>query len=98
MMTQGRPRGRIDADTASEVAIAALGFLAADGDRLSRFLALSGLGPDNLRSAAAQPGFLGGVLAHLLADESLLHVFAAEHGVAPETVVAAHARLESAGG
>lgn len=97
MTTPFGRRRRLDDETATGTAIAALGFLAADAERLSRFLALSGLGPENLRAAAEQPGFLVGVLAHLLADEPLLHVFAAEHGLAPETVVEAHARLERSG-
>ena len=36
----------------AEAAIAALGFLADDPERLERFLALSGLGPHNLRRDA----------------------------------------------
>jgi len=91
-------RRRLDDDAAAATAIAALGFLAADPERLSRFLALSGLGPETLRAAAGEPSFLAAVLAHLLADESLLHVFAAENGLAPETVGEAHARLDGGRG
>ena len=50
---------------ATDAGIAALAFLAEDEERLSRFLALSGLGPHNLREAAAQPTFLGAVLEYL---------------------------------
>jgi hypothetical protein len=75
------------------LAIAALGFLASDPERLSRFLALSGLGPGNLRQAAAEPSFLLAVLDHLAGDERLLVAFAAEHGVAPGAVAAARAAL-----
>ncbi|THD43227.1 MAG: DUF3572 family protein [Bradyrhizobium sp.] len=75
------------------MAIDALGFLAEDADRLSRFLALSGLGPDNLRQAAAEPGFLLAVLDHLAGDERLLIAFAEARGIAPDRVAAARERL-----
>jgi len=77
-----------------ELAVAALGFLASEPDRLDRFLALSGLGPDNLRAAAADPGFLAAVLDYLLGDEPVLLAFAAEHGVPPERVAAVRAAMD----
>jgi hypothetical protein len=74
-------------------AISALAFLAADEVRLERFLALSGLGPDNLRRAAADPGFLIAVLDYILADERLLVAFAASEGLDPLGVERARASL-----
>jgi uncharacterized protein DUF3572 len=74
-------------------AISALGFLAADEVRLERFLALSGLGPDNLRRAAAAPGFLVAVLDYILADERLLVAFAASEGVDPSSIGQARVSL-----
>jgi hypothetical protein len=85
-----RPPGPADAEA---VAIAALGFLAADPERLSRFLAISGLDVAHLRSAAAEEGFLAGILAYLAADESLLLEFAAASGRAPEAIAAANLAL-----
>jgi hypothetical protein len=76
-------------------AISALGFLAADETRLERFLALSGLGPHNLRRAAADSGFLAAVLDYIVADERLLVAFAAQEGLQPAAVVRAR---ESLGG
>jgi hypothetical protein len=73
-------------ETAEALAIQALNFLATEPARLSRFLALSGLGPESIRSAAAGTGFLAGVLAHLGGDEALLVAFAAEAGVTPAEV------------
>jgi hypothetical protein len=75
------------------MAIAALGFLAADHKRLEKFLSVTGLGPQNLRGAAADPGFYGSVLDYLLADEPLLLAFAAEAGLKPEGVARAHQAL-----
>jgi hypothetical protein len=77
-------------DSAQSLAVTALGFIAADSDRLSRFLSLTGLGPDNLRTAAADPAFLGSVLDYLIADEALLVAFAADASVKPEAVARAH--------
>jgi Protein of unknown function (DUF3572) len=83
-------------DAASELAIEALGFIAADPEQLSRFLALSGIDPGAIRRAAAEPGFLGGVLAYVAGNERTLLAFAAEAGVAPEEVEKARTVLAGA--
>src|ERR1700674_58275 len=80
-------------EAAETLAVQALSFLAADPEQLSRFLALSGIGPDSIRAAAAQPEFLAGVLAHLAQDDALLVAFAAEAGVKPGAVERARAVL-----
>jgi hypothetical protein len=76
---------------AEDVAGRALGFLAADPERLGRFLALSGLDPATIRAASREPGFLPGVLDHMLSDERLLTEFAQAEGLAPEAVARARA-------
>jgi hypothetical protein len=76
-------------------AIAALGFLAADEARLRRFLAVCGLGPHNLRQAAADAGFLAAVLDYVASDERLLVAFAANEGLDPALIARAR---ESLGG
>ena len=83
-----------DRAAGESMAVSALTFLAADSDRLERFLSVTGLGPHNLRAAAAGPGFYGSVLGYLAADEPLLVQFAAEAGFSPEEVVRALGRLE----
>ena len=75
------------------IAVQALTFMTDDADRASRFFAESGFSPADLRKAAADPQFLGGVLDVLMADEPLLLAFAAGCGHAPEAVVQAHERL-----
>ena len=80
-------------DFGQSTAIAALAFLAADAERLQRFLAVTGLGPHNLRQAASDPAFLASVLDYLAADERLLVAFAAEQGLAPEAVAQARNAL-----
>lgn len=84
---------RAERDAAEHLAIAALGYLAADLHHLERFISLSGLDPSGLRDAATSPGFLAGVLDFLLEDESLLLAFAADQGLKPDHVVRARSRL-----
>jgi Protein of unknown function (DUF3572) len=75
------------------MAIEALAWLAADESRLERFLSLSGLGPQNLRKAAADPRFLTAILDYLASNEALLLDFAGDSGHRPEEVASAHAAL-----
>jgi Protein of unknown function (DUF3572) len=82
------------ADQAEVLALQALAFLAEDAQRLGNFLALTGLGPDELRAQAREPHLLAAVLDHLLRDENQLLVFAANYGVAPALIGQAHAALE----
>jgi hypothetical protein len=81
-----RPKTPDSTEDAEVTALQALGFLAAEPDRLSRFMALTGLDIAAIRAAASDPAFLGGVLDHVLADQSLLLIFAEEHGLKPERI------------
>jgi hypothetical protein len=81
-----RPKTPDSTEEAEVLALQVLGFLAAEPERLSRFMELSGLGLDVIRASAADPAFLGGLLDHLLADQSLLLIFAEEHGQKPERI------------
>ena len=78
---------------AEDMAVAALTFIAQDGERLGRFLALSGLESGNLREAAAEPGFLVGVLDYLSSDEPLLLAFAANFQIDPTAIATAQRLL-----
>jgi hypothetical protein len=80
-----RPENRAR-EAAEALAIQALNFLATEPARLSRFLDTTGLDPASIRAAAADSGFLAGVLAYLGEDEALLKQFAAEAGVTPAEV------------
>jgi len=75
-----------DLPDAPTVGLLALAYLAADEDRLQRFLGLSGLDLGALRERAADPALLGGVLDHLLGDETLLLAFTAEQDLKPEWI------------
>jgi hypothetical protein len=82
----GKPPSKARQEAAIDLAVAALGFLAAEPERLERFLALTGLGPQSLRAAAREPGFLIGVLEHVAGDETLLLAFADEGEIDPQDV------------
>ena len=83
-------------DAAEAIGLAGLAFLAQDPTRLVRFLELTGLSVDKLHKEAKSPAMLSAVLAHLLGDESLLMVFAAEMRIAAETIAPAEAVLTAA--
>jgi len=76
------------------VAVAVLGWLAGDEDRLFPFLAASGLDPSTLREAARDPGFLGAVLDHVVGHEPVLVACAEALGTKPERIVAAWRKLQ----
>jgi hypothetical protein len=88
-----KARGPMTPEAAEGLAIQALTFIAGDGDRLGRFLATTGIGPSQIRAASGEPGFLGGVLAYLVADDRLAAAFAAEAGCDPADIAKAHAAL-----
>ena len=84
---------RITKEIAEKLAIQALSFLASDSERLGSFLAVTGIGPDAIRKAAADPAFLAGVLDHVVSDEPLLVAVANFAGVTPQTIEVAQATL-----
>ncbi len=90
MTDKSRSKGGQDRRAAAEgLAIAALAFIAGDPERLGRFLALTGIGPESIRAAAHEPRFLLGVLDHLAGEEPLLLAFAAENSIPPSAVMEA---------
>jgi Protein of unknown function (DUF3572) len=85
-MTKGTQNPR---EVAEIVAIQALSFVAGDPERLGAFLAETGIGPETLRSAAADPRFLAGVLDFVLRDDATVKAFAAASELDPATIAAA---------
>ena len=61
---------------------------------MTRFLKLTGMEPGEVRERTGTPEMLLAVLEHLSADESLLLVFTAGCGVAPESISRAISLLE----
>lgn len=88
-MREKRPY--LDREAAERLAISALAFLVENPEALGRFLALTGIGPTDVRRAAVDPGFLEGVIDFLLGDEALLIAFAEDAGIPPGRI--ANAKL-----
>ena len=65
--------GPINRESAENLAISALAFLAGDPERLGRFLSLTGIGPEAIRKAATEPAFLAGVLDHVVSRRGAAH-------------------------
>jgi hypothetical protein len=84
---------KVSEDAAAMLAIAALTFIAEEPERLGRFLALTGIGPESLRDAARDQGFLLGVLEYVSGDETLLTAFATQREIDPEDIGRARALL-----
>ena len=80
-------------EEAGDLALKLLGYLASDPDLIGRFMALTGLAPQDLRQSLADPAFQAGVLDFALQDESLLLTFASNAGIKPETVMRARSKL-----
>jgi hypothetical protein len=74
---------------AEALAIRGLAFLAADTERLDRFLALTGLAPGEVRAASERPGFLAGVLQHIMEDDRIALAFATEQSLTANELDAA---------
>ncbi len=83
----------ISPEAAQMLAVQALAFIAQDGERLGRFLAVTGIGPAEIRQAAKEPHFLAGVMDHIAGDETLLLAFATHAGVDPSAIARARAVL-----
>ena len=79
-------RANLTREQAEGLAIQALAFIAGDGERLGRFLAVTGIGPAEIRTATREPGFLIGVLDYMASDEQLISAFAAEADLDPSDI------------
>jgi hypothetical protein len=91
-------RGVLAAEVAEVLAMQALAFIAQDGERLGRFLALTGMGPGEIRAAARERHFLVGVLDYVSGDEDLLVAFVGHARIDPGALEVARQALAEAGG
>jgi hypothetical protein len=80
-------------EVAEIVAIQALSFVAGDPERLGKFLAETGIGPDTLRKSAADPKFLASVLDFVLSDDATVKAFAKASELHPTNIMAARELL-----
>ena len=80
-------------EVAEIVAVQALSFIAGDPERLGLFLAETGIGPETLRNAAADPRFLASVLDFVMRDDATVKAFANVSQLHPTNIAAAHQAL-----
>lgn len=80
-------------DSAERLALSILAWMATDDERLYPFLNATGVTPDTLRASAGDPGFLAGLLDHVMGDESTLMAAAQALAVPPERIAQAWRRL-----
>jgi hypothetical protein len=76
-------------EVAEIVAVQALSFIAGEPERLGAFLAESGIGPETLRTAAADPHFLVSVLDFVMRDDATVKAFAEAAELHPTNIAAA---------
>jgi hypothetical protein len=76
-------------EVAEIVAVQALSFIAGEPERLGTFLAESGIGPETLRTAAADPRFLASVLDFVMRDDATVKAFADASKLHPTNIAAA---------
>ena len=87
------PGKSLSIEEAQGIATEALLHLSRDPEQIGRFLAFSGIGPEMIRDAAGEPGFLTGVLEFYMMDEPLLLAFCENAGVRPTMMAAARYTL-----
>nr|WP_221214722.1 DUF3572 domain-containing protein [Novosphingobium hassiacum] len=86
-------RDKAPAPDAAAIALQALGWVLSDGDRAERFLALTGLTPDDLRAGIGEGSVLGAVLDFLSNHEADLVNAAFALDMSPAAIVAARKEL-----
>ena len=86
----------MERSAAETFALKALAFLAGEAESLGRFLALSGLDPQDLRERVDDPLLLAAVLDFLLQDDELLSAFAQREGMDAKIIHTARRALPGA--
>ena len=83
--------------SASDIAISGLQYIAGDSEQLARFVALSGMSPADMREIAQTREFMTAVLDYFLGDEPTLLAFAASTNLDPAEIAKAKHALDPAG-
>ena len=83
---------------AIDLAMRALAYISANTDLAGAFLGSAGIGANELRTAAKDPGFAVFVLDFLVQDDQRIIDFAKCDGIAPAEVMRARTLLAGPGG
>lgn len=81
----------------SDIILKLLVFLSTDEDRLTRFLALSGIDPQELRDRHGDPVFQGFLLDYLFQDDPTTSAFCADCDITPEALMRVRRKLPGGG-
>jgi hypothetical protein len=81
----------------SDIILKLLVFLSVDEDRLTRFLALSGIDPQDLRDRHGDPVFQGFLLDYLFQDDQMTSAFCEECEITPEALMRVRRKLPGGG-
>lgn len=81
--------------SAPTLALAVIGWIMQDGERAERYVALTGLSPDALRSGLSDNAILASALEFLINNENDLMRAAEALALTPEELVAAYKELSS---
>ncbi|PCI59600.1 MAG: hypothetical protein COB37_11180 [Kordiimonadales bacterium] len=76
-------------ETAYSYAFAAIGHIMQNDDLRDRFMALSGLSPEDIKESIEDPAFLASILEFFINHEPDLINLAEDKNVAPEAIVKA---------
>ncbi|WP_280775131.1 DUF3572 domain-containing protein [Rhizobium sp. SG_E_25_P2] len=90
MKNPSRMPASLTSEQAEEIAVKILAWLSGQDDLMSRFLAMTGIEARDIRRAAGEPGFFGGLTGFLMNHEPTLMAFSAESDVPVERIQAAH--------
>jgi Protein of unknown function (DUF3572) len=90
-----RQKHALNRDSATELSLNFVRFLALDEERFARFQQLTGLDQDAVMNQlkSRDENFLGQILDYALGDESLLLEFAAGEGLDPTVIAIARSKL-----
>jgi hypothetical protein len=97
MKTPSRMPASITPEQAEEIAVTILAWLSGQDDLMTRFLAMTGIEARDIRRAAGEPGFFGGLTGFIMNHEPTLMAFSAESEVAVEWIQAAHRHFTGPG-
>jgi hypothetical protein len=95
-MVRPKPE-RLTGERAESLALQALSFLVADATRISRFMSLTGMSPQDLRDIATSRDIQVATLEYLLSDEGLLLTFCQETGNDPAMIAPAYRLIARTG-
>jgi len=80
-------------EAASDIAISGLQYIAGDTEELSRFVALTGIAPNEFRAMVSTSEFMAAILDYFLSNEPTLLAFTAQAGIEPNSVKTARYTL-----